>query len=79
MCKSGVACSYNNDQGRVENIRVNRVRNQIVGDFIGRDSRGSTFVEIRSIIPLHKKAEKQLAEIMEPLKAHLQPESKVAV
>ena len=81
MCKTGVACSYSNEQGRIDNIRLNQSRNNIVGDFKGNDSRDLKLVAISSITPFHGKAKKQLAKIMKPLEAQLrpQPEEKVAV
>ncbi|MBN2853926.1 hypothetical protein JXK06_00085, partial [Patescibacteria group bacterium] len=81
MCKAGISCAYGTERGRIKNIRLNESKNNIVGDFEGNDSRDIKLVAIVSIIPLHKKAAKQLKESLEPLRKQFvsAPEEKFAV
>ena len=67
MCKSGIACNYGSQSGRIENLRINESKNNVVGDFKDHNSRESTMVAIRSLTFPHKKAEKRMKEISAPL------------
>lgn len=77
MCKSGISCSRQGEQGRVEEIHFDIDQNQIVGKFTGHSSRTSKLVTVSELIFLNKKAEKKALAIIAPLqKHHRLPEKK---
>lgn len=80
MCKEGISCSYGNEQGRIENIRLNESKNNVVGDFRGNFSRYTKSININSVNFLNKKAEKKAAKLTAPLWVKItKPEEKIAV
>ncbi len=79
MCKKGIACSYNQNKGRISNIRINKSENNIVGDFLEEFSQHSQLVAISSIEPLHNKAQKLLDKEAAPLREKLEAKRAMAV
>ena len=68
MCKTGLSCVHQGEQGRVEDIHMDISRFEIVGSFTGYSSRASKSVTVDQINFLNKKAGKKARAIIAPLK-----------
>ena len=65
MCKNGLSCSHEGEQGRVENMYMKK--SEVVGMFTGNSSRTPRLVTVNELNFLNKKAEKKAQTIIDNL------------